>query len=132
MIVPKPEELSEENLVWILDQLLIREVAWIDGWPISYTCYDMVYFHDSKLAEKNPQLARIVDVTNQVLEKAYSLAIHAKAIYNVKYDDLMLFNLNFMKPSGWLFFNPRKNQRLHQDLSRELERSLSKIDQNKE
>jgi len=38
--IPSPEELTNEQIVWVFDQLLIREMAWLDGWPLPYCLYD--------------------------------------------------------------------------------------------
>lgn len=36
-----PKDLTSEGLVWMMDQMLIRDVAWLDGWPVSYCFYDL-------------------------------------------------------------------------------------------
>lgn len=38
--LPDPETLTEEQLVWIFDQSLLREVAYLDGMPLCYCFYD--------------------------------------------------------------------------------------------
>ena len=36
----EPETLTEEQLIWVFDQTLLREVAYIDGMPLCYCFYD--------------------------------------------------------------------------------------------
>lgn len=39
--VPPPQHLSNEQLVWMMDQMLIRDVAWLNGWPVTHCFYDL-------------------------------------------------------------------------------------------
>lgn len=38
--VPSPEDLTDEQVVWVFDQMLVREMAWLDGWPLPYCLFD--------------------------------------------------------------------------------------------
>ncbi len=39
--IPDPVKLSQGQLIYIFDQILIREFAWLQGWPIPYCFYDL-------------------------------------------------------------------------------------------
>lgn len=39
--VPPPSDLSDGQLVWMMDQVLVRTMAWLNGWPISHCFYDL-------------------------------------------------------------------------------------------
>lgn len=39
--VVHPNDLTNEQLVWMLDQMLVRVAAWLNGWPIPHCFYDL-------------------------------------------------------------------------------------------
>jgi hypothetical protein len=43
--IPHPKELNDGQIIWIMDQMLVRTMAWLNGWPISHCFYDFAYYH---------------------------------------------------------------------------------------
>ena len=41
--IPQPQDLTNGQLIWMMDQMIVRSMAWINGWPISHCFYDLAY-----------------------------------------------------------------------------------------
>lgn len=77
--------------------MLIREVSWLDGWPIPYCFYDFAYFHDIELSKSNPAIHQLIVASNYAMEKIYGLTIYCKKYLELKSDDMAIAHTSFLK-----------------------------------
>lgn len=100
--IKKMEELTNEEVLLLIDSIFIREVMWLYGAPVYQTIFSLVYFSDNTINEVNTDIDKCLfriyfDSTLQLLYLTYSAITECSCLRDEDVSLIPIHNLKALK-----------------------------------